>query len=247
MFDKFESRLVVRATLAAEAPVRVSAGRDREIGGPDLPVVKDSGGRPYIPGSTIRGRWRAFAESLLRGAGGDATVCEHGNCRPDKVLCMSCAVFGSRHVASHITFFDAQPVHWFGQLEIRAGLPVNRDSGKGDMMAPWEQETISAGTRFHFRAELTNGTPWMRGLVHVSAAALADGLIWLGAGQSRGTGLVKAEGVEYFLIDSATALISRLGRGALDDGDPVPAEDTRAWTEALKQRLSEVGNAQAAG
>lgn len=247
MFDKFESRVVMRTELVSQAPLRIAAGKDREIGGPEFPVVKDAANRPFIPGTTLRGSMRAFAEALVRGSAGSAGVCEHGNCHPDKNVCLVCSVFGSRHLASHVSFDDCKAVAWYGQLELRLGMPVNRDTGRGDTSSPWEQEAVSAATRFAVRAELNNGAPWMRGMVAVCLNALADGMIAVGAGKSRGMGAVRAEQITYSIIDSPHALISRLDQGRLDDGDSVSEEDRLAWIGAFKQKLAEVSNVQTAG
>ncbi len=65
----FRSRLVVRGELVLRTALRVSAGRDTQIeAAADLPVLTDVAGRPYIPGSSLKGACRAATEALLRGA-----------------------------------------------------------------------------------------------------------------------------------------------------------------------------------
>jgi len=66
-FTTFHSRLRVRGVLLTETALRIGSGGG---GGPtehDLPVVKDLDGRPYIPGSSFKGAYRAHLERLLRG------------------------------------------------------------------------------------------------------------------------------------------------------------------------------------
>ncbi len=66
-FDVFRSRLRVGGMLRAETALRIGSGGG---GGPtehDLPVLKDVYGRPYIPGSSFKGAYRAHLEKLLRG------------------------------------------------------------------------------------------------------------------------------------------------------------------------------------
>jgi CRISPR-associated RAMP protein (TIGR02581 family) len=66
-FSAFHSRLRVRGALHAETALRIGSGAG---GGPteqDLPVLKDLNGRPYIPGSSFKGAYRAHLERLLRG------------------------------------------------------------------------------------------------------------------------------------------------------------------------------------
>ena len=66
-FTAFRSRLRVRGVLHTETALRIGSGGG---GGPtehDLPVLKDLHGRPYIPGSSFKGAYRAHLERLLRG------------------------------------------------------------------------------------------------------------------------------------------------------------------------------------
>jgi CRISPR-associated RAMP protein (TIGR02581 family) len=71
----FHSRLVLRGTLRLRTGLRVGAGRDTQIeAGSDLPIVKTVDGRPYIPGSSFKGAWRATTEGLLRGYSGNGNL-----------------------------------------------------------------------------------------------------------------------------------------------------------------------------
>lgn len=66
-FTTFHSRLRVKGVLHTDTAIRIGAGGG---GGPterDLPVLKDLRGRPYIPGSSFKGAYRAQLERLLRG------------------------------------------------------------------------------------------------------------------------------------------------------------------------------------
>jgi len=63
----FVGRLELVGTLIARTALRIGAGGSRDVSGPDLPVVQDTLGRPYIPGASFKGVLRACAESLLRG------------------------------------------------------------------------------------------------------------------------------------------------------------------------------------
>lgn len=63
----FESRLSFTATLTARTGLRVGAAG--EAGDPtasDLPVIKDTRGNPFIPGSSLRGALRSHIERIVR-------------------------------------------------------------------------------------------------------------------------------------------------------------------------------------
>jgi CRISPR-associated protein Csm3 len=62
----FLGKLIFDATLACETGLHIGAGKGTlEIGGADNPVVKDAFGRPYVPGSSLRGRLRGLLEQAL--------------------------------------------------------------------------------------------------------------------------------------------------------------------------------------
>lgn len=65
-FSKFTNRYFITADLLMERPLHIGKGASLEPIGTDLPVIKDALGIPYIPGSSLKGVFRAFAERLLR-------------------------------------------------------------------------------------------------------------------------------------------------------------------------------------
>jgi CRISPR-associated protein Csm3 len=96
---KLIGKLILEGELHCETGLHIGAGKGSlEIGGADNPVVKDSHGRPYVPGSTLRGRVR----SLLEQATGMAIPSElvyiskrkgqevriHQSDRPDDEVCV---------------------------------------------------------------------------------------------------------------------------------------------------------------
>ena len=96
---KLIGKLIVEGEMHCETGLHIGAGKGSlEIGGADNPVVKDSHGRPYVPGSTLRGRVR----SLLEQATGLAVPSElvyiskrkgqevriHQSDRPDDEVCI---------------------------------------------------------------------------------------------------------------------------------------------------------------
>jgi len=96
---KLIGKLILEGEMRCETGLHVGAGKGSlEIGGADNPVVKDAHGRPYVPGSTLRGRIRA----LLEQATGMAVPAElvfiskrkgqevriHQSDRPDDEICI---------------------------------------------------------------------------------------------------------------------------------------------------------------
>jgi|SRR5208283_1567797 len=60
---KLIGKLILEAEMTCETGLHVGAGKGSlEIGGSDNPVAKDAFGRPYVPGSSLRGRIRSLLE-----------------------------------------------------------------------------------------------------------------------------------------------------------------------------------------
>jgi CRISPR-associated protein Csm3 len=96
---KLIGKLILEGELHCETGLHIGAGKGSlEIGGADNPVVKDSHGRPYVPGSTLRGRVRSLLEQstglaipselvyLSKRKGQEVRI--HQSDRPDDEICV---------------------------------------------------------------------------------------------------------------------------------------------------------------
>jgi CRISPR-associated protein Csm3 len=96
---KLIGKLILEGELRCETGLHVGAGKGSlEIGGSDNPVVKDAFGRPYVPGSSLRGKIRALLEQSLglavpselvylsRRKGQEVRI--HQSDRPDDEICL---------------------------------------------------------------------------------------------------------------------------------------------------------------
>ena len=99
---KFLGKLILEGELHCETGLHVGAGKGSlEIGGSDNPVVKDAFGRPYVPGSSLRGKLRSLLEQssglavpselvyLSKRKGQEVRI--HQSDRPDDEICL---IFG---------------------------------------------------------------------------------------------------------------------------------------------------------
>src|ERR1022692_3315568 len=99
---KLIGKLILEGELTCETGLHVGAGKGSlEIGGSDNPVVKDAFGRPYVPGSSLRGKIRSLLEQstgmavpaelvfLSRRKGQEVRI--HQSDRPDDEICL---IFG---------------------------------------------------------------------------------------------------------------------------------------------------------
>ncbi|HZO55593.1 MAG TPA: type III-A CRISPR-associated RAMP protein Csm3 [Bryobacteraceae bacterium] len=128
---KLIGKLILEGELHCETGLHIGAGKGSlEIGGADNPVIKDSFGRPYIPGSSLRGRLRALLEHadglvspdelvyLSRRRGQEVRI--HQSDRPDDEICLLFgrspgrmervsgeAIEGSHSTPARLTVYDA--------------------------------------------------------------------------------------------------------------------------------------------
>src|ERR1700684_2134235 len=96
---KLIGKLILEGEMHCETGLHVGAGKGSlEIGGADNPVGKDAHGRPYVPGSTLRGRIRALLEQstgmaipselvfISKRKGQEVRI--HQSDRPDDEICI---------------------------------------------------------------------------------------------------------------------------------------------------------------
>ena len=217
---KLIGKLILEGDLHCETGLHIGAGKGSlEIGGADNPVVKDSSGRPYVPGSSLRGRLR----SLLEHSRGLATPAElvylsrrkgqevriHQSDRPGDEVCL---LFGRNPgrmekvrgdvleanfaTPSRLTVCDAP-------LDLDSITPQMRENLDDELTEnaidritsqanPRTLERVPAGARFHVRFVVDILCEEDKAL----PALLVEGLRLLeddslGGGGSRGSGRVR--------------------------------------------------------
>jgi CRISPR-associated protein Csm3 len=144
-------KLILEGELQCETGLHIGAGKGSlEIGGADNPVVKDSAGRPYVPGSSLRGRLRSLLEQssglavpselvyLSKRKGQEVRI--HQSDRPDDEICL---------------LFGRSP----GRMERVAGDAIESSQASPARLmvcdAPLEPESISPQMRENLDDELT--------------------------------------------------------------------------------------------
>jgi CRISPR-associated RAMP protein (TIGR02581 family) len=229
MWDTFENRLRITGELVARTGVRV--GMSAETAMPtatDLPVIKDAHGRPFIPGSSLRGAVRAYVERIVRtfepqpGNGKGAsnpTKTDEWAIPPkkkqelageehyeQKVYELSCRVervFGSAWLASRVRFTDLPLIDTHAQVEPELRDSVAIDREKESVANKYDFEALPAGVRFQFELIAENLNDEELGLVLLGIRALENGDILIGGFKGRGLGHVTLECARYEWVDRA--------------------------------------------
>src|SRR5438067_1647259 len=148
---KLIGKLILEGEMLCETGLHVGAGKGSlEIGGSDNPVVKDAFGRPYVPGSSLRGKIRSLLEQtsglaipselvyLSRRKGQEVRI--HQSDRPDDEICL---------------LFGRNP----GRMERVQGESLDTSQATPARLAvfdaPLEAESITAQMRENLDDELT--------------------------------------------------------------------------------------------
>lgn len=218
MFDVFKSRLELSGILTTITALRISQGRSTEPIGSDLPVVKDSLGRPLIPGASFKGALRSRLGSFLRGIDPSLAVDPSELVGSDKMRWLkeqkqrhendadltaallketdlASLVFGSPWAAGKFQVRDLTvlPDAWFGQYQERDGVSIDRDTETAAEGKLYDFQVVPAGTPFEFKAVVENAEDWELGLLMIGLHQFENEMIPLGGGRSRGLGVVKLQ------------------------------------------------------
>jgi CRISPR-associated RAMP protein (TIGR02581 family) len=244
--------------------LRIGAGKASGVTGTDLPVVRDSVGKPYIPGSSFKGALRANVESFVRavpkGWACDPLCCikddemkkwqEQRKMRgkdsiTDKELadrvyeksCDVCRVFGSKWLASKISIRDllVDESIWFGQFEVRNGVAIDRDTGTAGDGLLYDFEVVPAGIRFDCEIVVENAEDWELGLLMAGLRPFERGEASLGGARSRGLGLVKLAWNKRTFVDRETLLDWLEDENA---AKPLTDENIKFWIREFKAELT---------
>lgn len=251
----FTSRLRYKGQLVFDSAHRIGAQRSLAVDAPDLPVLRTVDGRPYIPGSSVKGAWRAYTESVLRTIQAQQNLGHKLACQPiseelrclpkdrvkslkdeadaDKALrqasCWTCRIFGNGQIASKVMIKDLMiDEASFLRTEVRDGVAIDRDSARAADGFKYNFEAVPAGARFELEILVENAAPAELGLIMIGLNSFARGDILLGGAKSRGLGWchLDREGEKIEYVASEHLLAYLLNR---DDPDAVAA---RAVTEA---------------
>lgn len=271
-FAAFRNRLTVRGTLVALTGLRIGAGRDSDVVGNDLPVLRDVVGRPLIPGASLKGALRAQAEGLIRTVAPEqvrdfvetekfqATEIEalkndedfQGN---DRALSNAIwehsnlidMTFGAPWVAGRLFLKDAlvDEQFWYQQFEVRNGVAINRDTETVEGGMLYDYEVVPAGTRFDFELVLEQAEAWQQGMLLLLLKPWERGEMRVGGFRSRGLGHVRLENVTrtYATMQSVEDVLALLDGNVPDVRD----EQMNTWRKAFKDRLTGTPAPQSAG
>jgi CRISPR-associated protein Csm3 len=184
----------------------LSIGFGGSILGVDNPVAR-IGGKPYIPGSSLKGVLRTNAERFARLLLPNELVCnilnaneelerkknEQGKYRP----CIICAVFGGPTIASHLSFSNATLKNESGTpLSVVRHVSIDRvtNAARGERL--YDIEQVEPGAKFKLGIQIENIDFFKdkednRSKIVLQVLKDLTGGVFLGARKTIGNGLVQ--------------------------------------------------------
>lgn len=194
VFGNFSKALIeyyeVYGTVVNRTALHVGSGRDTSPGQAiDNPVVRLPDGRPYIPGSSLKGVFRSIVESYLVTVASErdrmktscAQLFRDNNVTPElftrvcsptpieseetiESYCVNHGLFGGPDIASHIQLFDLM-VKEHGETFTKPGVAIDRFLGASRPGALYNIELVAPDTKWEFRmriygVESNNSLEW---------------------------------------------------------------------------------------
>jgi CRISPR-associated RAMP protein (TIGR02581 family) len=225
----FRTKVKIDGTLTFDTAFHIGSGKEGELA-TNMGVMIETDGRPILPGSTLKGCFRATAERLAAYLGLNACLLDYElsgeNCftglkqEEQKVkyetfrektevaklqwlednLCDICRLFGSPLQASHIFFSDGKLATWSNGLQIRNGVCIDRDSETARPGPLYDFEVVPAGASFKVTIELENPAEKELAIVAAVMTEWEDGFR-LGGFTSRGLGRAKLHDKTIHKVD----------------------------------------------
>lgn len=216
-YTSFLRKVRITGTLFFETAFHIGSGKEGELA-TDMGVMRDHEGFPVLPGSTLKGCFRATVERLAQYLGRSAcmldTALSGKTCVGDqsffrkksrefndlktekekldwveKHTCDVCKLFGSPVNASRIFFSDGRLMSWSGTYQVRDGVAIDRDSGTAVEGLKYDFEVAPRDTAFEIFIDLENPEDEELSLVAAGIAEWQNGFR-LGGFTSRGLGRV---------------------------------------------------------
>ncbi|WP_448375845.1 type III-A CRISPR-associated RAMP protein Csm3 [Fervidobacterium sp.] len=203
----FLGKYIVTAEIEVKTGLHIGTSKeDLEIGGLDNPVIKDPKGRPYIPGSSLKGKMRVLSEFYHGKVSGDGSVhkCSDPNCPV-------CGLFGTSvdnnsnntFARTRLIVRDAyldekslEPLSDFLETkwtELKHENTINRVTSKAN---PRQQERVPAGAIFNaeFVVDIYEGDEdkFLKYLLQAMKLLEDD---YLGGSGSRGYGKIEFKNI----------------------------------------------------
>lgn len=215
----FVRKVRIAGNLAFSTAFHIGSGREGEMAS-DMGVLLDPDGDPVLPGSSLKGNFRTFAERLAPYLNMTACLLDSDlsgvDCVGDEAYrrgkvheafidlksekqklswlaqhtCDVCRLFGSPYQASKIFFSDGVLEEWSRSIQVRDGVCIDRDTETARHGAKYDFEVAPKDAIFSTVIEIENPDDQEIALVAAVIGEWENGFR-LGGFTSRGLGRVR--------------------------------------------------------
>jgi len=203
VFEKLSEIIELKVEYTAKGALAIQTGGSPAFSAMERPVIM-IGGKPVIPGSSLKGSLRSLLEATLSSEG--VRVClpeaaipqeEMRNkkdyarrlgrevpCDPSKgKVCPVCEIFGAASLSGRAIFLDARAVGKVALIE-RNHVAITRDTKAAAGGKLMQVQAVDAGTVFQGIIRIINPEPWQVGALMQTL----DNLSLLGLGSKKTAG-----------------------------------------------------------
>ncbi|MBS7612357.1 CRISPR-associated RAMP protein [Candidatus Bathyarchaeota archaeon] len=222
-FDRLNILARIEGILINETPLRVGVGREPPLGSPiDLAIYKVND-EPCIPGSSLKGLFRSYLESILASEGykvhppyDDESVeaeAKNGD------FCVICGIFGNNELASHVRLYDSRAKS--RRTFQKTGISIDRDFGSVRAGALFTEELVPPNVEWSFRMDIINIKIYpeldpederakrLRSLIETLSTIGLN----VGSRKSVGYGLIKLKKAKWTAYKVENGLLKKVGEG----------------------------------
>jgi len=179
-FGKYILLTQMDARIVAKTPLRIGVGREMDVIESDLPIIRNSQNTPILPGSSLKGFFRANTERLLL------------NLKPkSEVEALITRLFGSseKNSAASAVLFHDMPASTY-KVENRKHVKINPETSGASNL--FEVECVMDGATFEGRLATTrNLSPAFLGFIQPVIDLSSLGISRIGGFKSRGYGSIE--------------------------------------------------------
>lgn len=229
LHNRLVNRYEFRGVILMEAALHVGTGQASPT--TDAGVARDFHGRPFIPGSSLKGALRSAIERRVEWLGLRSCYLEKGKCLSEadetwrrrqladrksdmeQELCPVCQVFGATVFGGKVQIDDLSLAKPFEPLvasliEVRDGVGIDRDAGTAAENLKFNYEVVPSLTAFGFYLTAENLAAADAALLALGLLELMNGATPLGGKSTRGLGRCRlhVESIYHFDFAEMTPL-----------------------------------------
>ncbi|MHA1427093.1 MAG: RAMP superfamily CRISPR-associated protein [Candidatus Helarchaeota archaeon] len=203
-FRSLERIFKINNILETSSPLLIRGAEKKfSVSENDMEFIRNEDGEVFIPGSSLRGFFRANLERILPALNKRACDIIRNPCSKEEEMkkkkkfdpenthfCDVCELFGNTMIGSKILFEDAQFREGTPQFDRRVGIAINRKS-QSVRHGPFTFETLIKSSRFNVSFNIRMFTITDLALTNLVLSTANSGLIRIGAFKSKGYGEIK--------------------------------------------------------